>query len=312
MDTSVTVYFCKAFAYGNPPTKSSHMDDAHNSVDKQLVPRENGSQDVTTYNIEEVIGSVGEPLAANVWQWVHDIVGKGELQVVDTFFQTETGSYLIAPLAGTTPLKPGCCSLPFFGVEPALLDPVSGVEIKDHGREGVLTLKRPIPSMSRTVWKDHNRFMAVYYDPYAGFYFTGDGAMRHEDGYYWIQGRVDDVINVAAHRMSTAEIEAALLEHAVMAEVAVVGVPDDLTGQAVAAFVSLKSSLPEEEAIQIAKAQVSTSIGKFAAPKHVVVVQDLPKNRAGKIMRRLLRKIWCGEEEQLGDIYHDLGQSAVH
>jgi acetyl-CoA synthetase len=249
-----------------------------------------------------VVGSVGEPLAANVWQWVHDIVGKGEIHVVDTFFQTESGSYLIAPLAGTTPSKPGCCTLPFFGVEPVLLNPVTGAEITTSDVEGVLAIKRPIPSMSRTVWKDHERYMSVYYKPYPGYYFTGDGAIRDQDGYFWIQGRVDDVINVAAHRLSTAEIEAALLEHKVMAEVAVIGVPDDLTGQAVTAFVSLNQTVDAAEASQIAKDQVSFSIGKFASPKHVVVVQDLPKNRAGKIMRRLLRKIWCGEEDQLGDI----------
>ena len=249
-----------------------------------------------------VVGSVGEPLAANVWQWVHDVVGKGQVHVVDTFFQTESGSYLIAPLAGCTPSKPGCCTLPFFGVEPALLNPATGEEITAPGVEGVLTIKRPIPSMSRTVWRDHARFMTVYYDPYPGYYFTGDGAIRDQDGYFWIQGRVDDVINVAAHRLSTAEIEAALLEHEVMAEVAVVGVPDDLTGQAVTAFVSLNRHLGIAEAVRIAKDQVSVSIGKFASPKHVIVVQDLPKNRAGKIMRRLLRKIWCGEGDQLGDI----------
>ncbi|PIA94817.1 Acetyl-coenzyme A synthetase [Cercospora beticola] len=258
-----------------------------------------------------VVGSVGEPLAANVWQWVHDVVGRGQIHVVDTFFQTETGSYLIAPLAGTTPSKPGCCTLPFFGVEPALLNPATGVEIATPGIEGVLTIKRPIPSMSRTVWRDHNRFMNVYYNPYPGYYFTGDGAIRDQDGYFWIQGRVDDVINVAAHRLSTAEIEAALLEHAYMAEVAVVGVPDDLTGQAVTAFVSLNRSIDNAEAVRIAKEQVSTSIGKFASPKHVVVVQDLPKNRAGKIMRRLLRKIWCGEEDQLGDITTLVNPAAI-
>lgn len=264
-----------------------------------------GDQYVKSDAIEEhlrVVGSVGEPLAANVWQWVHDVVGRGQVHVVDTFFQTETGSYLIAPLAGTTPIKPGCCTLPFFGVEPALLDPSTGTEITAPGVEGVLTIKRPIPSMSRTVWRDHSRFMNVYYNPYPGYYFTGDGAIRDADGYFWIQGRVDDVINVAAHRLSTAEIEAALLEHKYMAEVAVVGVPDDLTGQAICAFVSLNKKIDTAEAIRIAKLQVSDSIGKFASPKHVVVVQDLPKNRAGKIMRRLLRKIWCGEEDQLGDI----------
>ena len=231
------------------------------------------------------------------------MVGKGELQVVDTFFQTESGSFLIAPLAGTTPMKPGCCTLLFFGVDAALLDPYTGNEIADPDTEGTFVLKHLIPSMARTIWRDHSRFMSVYYEPYPGYYFSGDGAIRDKDGYYWIRGRVDDVINVAAHRFSTAEIEAALPEHPGVAEVAVIGVPDELTGQAIAAFVSLKLVTGIQDAAAAAREQIARCIGKFAAPKHVVVLPglDLPKNRAGKIVRRLLRSIWGDEMHRVGD-----------
>ncbi|PPJ52841.1 hypothetical protein CBER1_11441 [Cercospora berteroae] len=247
-----------------------------------------------------VLGSVGEPLAANIWKWLHEVVGREAAQVVDTYFQTETGSHVLSAVAGVVPSKPGCCCLPFLGVEAAVLDPTTGKELPD-GSEGVLAIRKPTPSMCRTIWGDHARFASVYYRPYPGYYFTGDKAIRDHDGYYWIRGRTDDVINVSAHRLSTAEIEGALLEHPLFAEVAVIGVPDDLTGQAVAAFVSTK---PSDEPVDFAKeavAKVQQNIGKFAVPAHVIVVDDLPRTRSGKIMRRLLRKIWEGEEESLGD-----------
>ncbi|PSN60585.1 acetyl-coenzyme A synthetase [Corynespora cassiicola Philippines] len=247
-----------------------------------------------------VLGSVGEPLAANIWKWLHDVVGGGKAQVVDTFFQTETGSHVLSALAGVVPSKPGCCCLPFLGVEAAILDPITGKELPD-GAEGVLVIRKPTPSMCRTIWGDHARLAPVYYKPYPGYYFTGDKAIRDHDGYYWIRGRTDDVINVSAHRLSTAEIEGALLEHPLFAEVAVIGVPDDLTGQAVAAFLSTKPSNGPTDFSKEAIVKVQQSIGKFAVPAHVIVVDDLPRTRSGKIMRRLLRKIWEGEEESLGD-----------
>jgi len=250
-----------------------------------------------------VLGSVGEPIAAEVWKWYFDIVGKEEAHVVDTYWQTETGCHVITPLAGITPTKPGSASLPFFGIEPAIIDPVSGEEIEGNDVEGVLAFKQPWPSMTRTVWGDHKRYRDTYLNVYKGYYFTGDGAGRDHEGYYWIRGRVDDVVNVSGHRLSTAEIEAALIEHHAVAEAAVVGINDELTGQAVNAFVALKDG--QESKDQIKKdlvLQVRKSIGPFAAPKGIFIVDDLPKTRSGKIMRRILRKILSGEEDSLGDI----------
>ncbi|KAL4999666.1 acetyl-coenzyme a synthetase [Aspergillus recurvatus] len=250
-----------------------------------------------------VLGSVGEPIAAEVWKWYFEKVGKEEAHICDTYWQTETGSNVITPLAGITPTKPGSASLPFFGIEPAIIDPVSGEEISGNDVEGVLAFKQPWPSMARTVWGAHKRYMDTYLNVYKGYYFTGDGAGRDHEGYYWIRGRVDDVVNVSGHRLSTAEIEAALLEHTMVAEAAVVGIADELTGQAVNAFVSLKDG--NETNDQVRKdliLQVRKSIGPFAAPKAVFVVDDLPKTRSGKIMRRILRKILSGEEDSLGDI----------
>jgi acetyl-CoA synthetase len=192
--------------------------------------------------------------------------------------------------------------LPFFGIEPAIIDPVSGEEIHGNDVEGVLAFKKPWPSMARTVWGAHKRYMDTYLNVYKGYYFTGDGAGRDHEGYYWIRGRVDDVVNVSGHRLSTAEIEAALIEYHAVAEAAVVGVTDELTGQAVNAFVALKDG--HEHNDQIKKdlvLQVRKSIGPFAAPKAIYTVVDLPKTRSGKIMRRILRKILAGEEDQLGD-----------
>lgn len=250
-----------------------------------------------------VLGTVGEPIASEVWKWYYEVVGKSKRQILDTYWQTETGSHVITPLASVTPTKPGSASLPFFGIDPAIIDPVSGEEIHGNDVEGVLAFKQPWPSMTRTVFGAHKRYMETYLDVYKGYYFTGDGAGRDHEGYYWIRGRVDDVVNVSGHRLSTAEIEAALLEHHNVGEAAVVGVADELTGQSVNAFVSatgvseVTDALRKEFIMQVRK-----SIGPFAAPKQVYVVPDLPKTRSGKIMRRILRKILAGEEDQLGDI----------
>jgi len=250
-----------------------------------------------------VLGSVGEPIAAEVWKWYFEVVGKEEAQIVDTYWQTETGSNVITPLAGVTPTKPGSASLPFFGIEPAIIDPVSGEEKFGNDVEGVLAFKQAWPSMCRTVYGAHKRYMDTYLNVYKGYYFTGDGAGRDHEGFYWIRGRVDDVVNVSGHRLSIAEIEAALLEHHSIAEAAVVGVNDELTGQAVHAFVALKEGNEASEALRKEFVmQVRRSIGPFAAPKQIHTIPDLPKTRSGKIMRRILRKILAGEEDQLGDI----------
>lgn len=265
-----------------------------------------------------VLGSVGEPIAMEVWKWYHQIVGKEEAHIVDTYWQTETGSHVITPLGGITPTKPGSASFPFFGIDPAIIDPISGQEIDGNDVEGVLAFKQSWPSMARSVLGDHRRYMDTYLNVYKGYYvsaigvalenllktfqFTGDGAGRDHEGYYWIRGRVDDVVNVSGHRLSTAEIEAALIEDSSVAEAAVVGVNDEMTGQAVNAFVSLNNNSQGNDAKKRELVmQVRKSIGPFAAPKAIFIVDDLPKTRSGKIMRRLLRKILSGEEDSLGD-----------
>ncbi|KAH7198329.1 uncharacterized protein B0J16DRAFT_330240 [Fusarium flagelliforme] len=261
--------------------------------------------DPVNHNTESlrVLGSVGEPIAPEIWKWYYDIIGKGNCHIVDTYWQTETGSHVVTPLAGVTPTKPGAACLPFFGIDAVLIDPVSGVELPGNGVEGVLAFKSSWPSMARTVYGDHQRFEETYLKVYPGYYFTGDGAARDEDGYFWIRGRVDDVINVSGHRLSTAEIEAAMVEHSAVAESAVVGVADEVTGQSVIAFVCLKEAFRANQVEVHAelRLQVRNSIGPFAAPKKIFMVADLPKTRSGKIMRRVLRKIVMGEQDQLGD-----------
>ncbi|KAF8466236.1 hypothetical protein BDZ91DRAFT_658247 [Kalaharituber pfeilii] len=259
-----------------------------------------------------ILGSVGEPIAEDVWKWYHEKVGREECHVVDTYWQTETGSHIITPLGGCTPTKPGSASLPFFGIEPAIVDPISKKELIGNDVEGVLAIKQPWPSMARTVWRSHTRYMDTYFNVYKGYYFTGDGAGRDHEGYYWIRGRVDDVVNVSGHRLSTAEIEAALIHHSAVAEAAVVGTADELTGQAVNVFVSLKDGHKNSsEMRKDLTMQVRKSIGPFAAPKAVYIVDDLPKTRSGKIMRRILRNILSGEEDQLGDTSTLSNPSAV-
>lgn len=267
-----------------------------------------GAQYVEPFDLSSirVLGSVGEPIAAEVWEWYNENVGRGKAHICDTYWQTETGSHIITPLAGVSPTKPGSASFPFFGIDPVIMDPVSGEEITTPAAEGVLAVRSPWPSMARSIWNDYNRFKDTYTNPYPGHYFTGDGAARDKEGFYWILGRVDDVVNVSGHRLSTAEIEAAIIENKHVAESAVVGFPDELTGSAVAAFVSLKDKeLSDEGALAIKKELVFTvrkEIGPFAAPKLILLVNDLPKTRSGKIMRRILRKILAGEEDQLGDV----------
>ncbi|WP_103103060.1 acetate--CoA ligase [Pseudomonas sp. LFM046] len=247
-----------------------------------------------------LLGSVGEPINPEAWEWYYHVVGDCRCPIVDTWWQTETGSILITPLPGATPLKPGSATRPFFGVQPALLDE-KGKEIEGAG-SGVLAIKASWPSQIRSVYGDHKRMIDTYFAAYPGYYFTGDGARRDEDGYYWITGRVDDVINVSGHRIGTAEVESALVLHDSVAEAAVVGYPHDVKGQGIYAFVTpMKGLEPSEELKKELLALVSKEIGSFAKPELIQWAPGLPKTRSGKIMRRILRKIACNELENLGD-----------
>ncbi|KAG0763254.1 hypothetical protein G6F57_009179 [Rhizopus arrhizus] len=249
-----------------------------------------------------VIGSVGEPINPEAWEWYYDKVGKRQCAVVDTYWQTETGSIIITPLPGATATKPGSATFPFFGINPVILDPTTGAELQGNDVTGVLGISQPWPSMARSVYNNHYRYLDTYLNPYKGYYFTGDGATRDKDGYIWIRGRVDDVINVSGHRLSTAEIESALILHHSVAEAAVVGGNDDLTGQCIHAFTTLKPNIEDSEGLEKELAlQVRKVIGPFATPKRIYVISDLPKTRSGKIMRRILRKIVNGEHDSLGD-----------
>ncbi|GAA5795343.1 acetyl-coenzyme A synthetase [Helicostylum pulchrum] len=250
-----------------------------------------------------VIGSVGEPINPEAWEWYNEKVGKGQCAVVDTYWQTETGSIIVTPLPGAMATKPGSATFPFFGIKPIILDPTTGVELLGNDVTGVLAISQAWPSMARTVYNNHHRYLDTYLHPYKGTYFTGDGATRDKDGYIFIRGRVDDVINVSGHRLSTAEIESALILHHSVAEAAVVGGQDDLTGQCIHAFACLKPNIEDSDGLdKELSLQVRKVIGPFATPKRIYVVNDLPKTRSGKIMRRILRKIVNGEQDSLGDI----------
>ena len=250
-----------------------------------------------------ILGTVGEPINPEIWQWYHDTVGEERCDIVDTWWQTETGGHLITPIPGVTPTKPGSATLPFFGVQPIIVNPENGVELKGNGVEGALCIKASWPGQARTLYKDHSRFVETYFTQYPGYYFTGDGCRRDEDGYYWITGRIDDVLNVSGHRLGTAEIESALMEHADVAEAAVVGIPHDIKGTGVYAYVILFEEKPvTKELTDAIKEVVREKIGRFAAPDTIHVTKGLPKTRSGKVMRRILRKVASGEYEGLGDI----------
>ena len=248
-----------------------------------------------------ILGTVGEPINPEAWNWYDEVVGKGRCPIVDTWWQTETGAHMLTPLPGATPLKPGSATKPFFGVQPCLLDD-QGNEIDGNPAEGNLAIKHPWPSMMRTVYGDHKRFFETYFAMFPGYYFTGDGARRDADGYYWITGRVDDVLNVSGHRLGTAEIESALVLHEKVAEAAVVGYPHDLTGQGIYAYVTLMAG---EEGTDELKAElvklVRNEIGPIAKVNLIQWAPGLPKTRSGKIMRRILRKIAANEIDALGD-----------
>ena len=249
-----------------------------------------------------ILGTVGEPINPEAWEWYNKVVGKGKCPIVDTWWQTETGGILITPLPGATATKPGSATTPFFGIKPVIIDPKTGQELIGNNVEGVLAFKDSWPSQMRTVYGDHDRFIKTYFSDFKGYYFSGDGCKRDKDGYYWITGRVDDVLNVSGHRMGTAEIESALVSHPLVSESAVVGYPHKIKGQGIYAFVTLmvgKNSTPE--LTQELEAWVRKEIGPIAKPDYIQWSPNLPKTRSGKIMRRILRKIAENKYEDLGD-----------
>lgn len=247
-----------------------------------------------------LLGSVGEPINPEAWEWYYHVVGNESCPIVDTWWQTETGAIMITPLPGVTALKPGSATLPFFGVRPALLD-ADGKEL-EGAAQGNLVLCQSWPSQIRSVFGDHQRCIDTYFTAYKGYYFTGDSALRDEDGYYWVTGRVDDVINVSGHRLGTAEIESALVLHPKVAEAAVVGFPHDIKGQGIYAYVTPMAGVKDSDELheELVK-YVASEIGAFAKPEHIQFAPGLPKTRSGKIMRRILRKIAANELENLGD-----------
>ena len=249
-----------------------------------------------------ILGTVGEPINPQAWNWYNEVVGGGRCPIVDTWWQTETGGHLMTPLPGAHAMKPGSAMKPFFGIEPVILEPTTGEEIKGNPAEGVLCIKDSWPGQMRTVWGDHERFQKTYFADYKGYYFTGDGAKRDEDGDYWITGRVDDVINVSGHRMGTAEVESALIAHQKVAEAAVVGYPHDIKGQGIYCYVTLMNGEePTEELRKELRIWVRTEIGPIASPDVIQWAPGLPKTSSGKIMRRILRKIAENDTGSLGD-----------
>ena len=250
-----------------------------------------------------VIGTVGEPINPEAWNWYSRVVGGDRCDVVDTWWQTETGGHMITPIPGTTQTKPGSAMKPFFGVQPVVLDPANGQEIKTNEAEGVLCLKESWPGQMRTVFGDHQRFLDTYFTQYPGYFLTGDGCRRDADGDYWITGRVDDVLNVSGHRMGTAELESALVAHPKVAEAAVVGCPHPIKGQGIYAYVTLKASITASEGLRAELLDwVAREISPIAKPDRIQWAPGLPKTRSGKIMRRILRKIAEDEVDALGDI----------
>jgi len=240
-----------------------------------------------------LLGSVGEPINPEAWLWYHRMIGKKKCPIVDTWWQTETGSIMITPLPGVTPCKPGSATLPFFGIVPKVVDD-KGKEMP-KGEGGKLIIEKPWPSMLRTLWGDDKRFQETYFSEYPGLYFTGDGAMQDKDGYFWIIGRIDDVLNISGHRLGTAEVESAMAAHPKVAEAAAIGRPDELKGQSLVVFVTLKSGYePTDELKEELRAHVGKEIGAIAKPDVVRFAAGLPKTRSGKIMRRILKEIAGG------------------
>jgi len=263
-----------------------------------------GDEPVTSRDLSSLrlLGTVGEPIKEPEWMWYHNIVGKGKCPIVDTWWQTETGGILITPLPGATPTKPGSATNPFFGIHPVLLTE-DGQEIEGNDVQGLLAIKESWPGQMRTLYGDHQRFIETYFSQVPGYYFTGDGARRDEDGYYWITGRVDDVLNISGHRIGTAEVEGAIGKASGVAEAAVVGFPHDIKGQGIYAFVTLMTGVAENEEVNTGILEsVKKDIGPHAKPDKIQYTPALPKTRSGKIMRRILRKIAEGDTGNMGDI----------
>jgi acetyl-CoA synthetase len=250
----------------------------------------------------KLLGTVGEPINPEAWNWYNDVVGKGNCPIVDTWWQTETGGHLLTPLPGATTTKPGSATNPFFGVQPVILDPTTGAELTSTEAEGVLCIKDSWPGQMRTVYGDHDRFVKTYFSDFKGYYFSGDGCRRDADGYYWITGRVDDVLNVSGHRMGTAEVESALVAHPKVSEAAVVGYPHDIKGQGIYCYVTLMAGEVSSEELRLElRSWVRKEIGPIASPDLIQWAPGLPKTRSGKIMRRILRKIAENDYGALGD-----------
>ncbi len=269
---------------------------------RALMGKGNGFVEAADLSSLKVLGTVGEPINPEAWNWYNEVVGKGTCPIVDTWWQTETGGHLITPLPGATATKPGSATLPFFGVQPVILEPNTGEEMTETATEGVLCIRDSWPGQMRTVYGDHARFVSTYFEQYKGYYFTGDGCRRDEDGYYWITGRVDDVINVSGHRMGTAEVESALVAHPKVSEAAVVGYPHEIKGQGIYCYVTLMGGEAESEELRKELREwVGTEIGPIAKPDVIQWAPGLPKTRSGKIMRRILRKIAENDFGSLGD-----------
>lgn len=267
-----------------------------------------GTEFVDKYDLSclRVLGTVGEPINPAAWTWYFKNVGKERCAIIDTYWQTETGGIIVTPLPGATPLKPGSATLPFFGIDLEVLDPQSGKVIpfvEGEESSGVLCVKSPWPSMTRTVFNNHERYMNTYLKPYPGYYFTGDGVTRDKEGFFFVTGRVDDVLNVSGHRIGSAEIESALVAYDAVAEAACVGFPHEVKGEGIACYVILKIGFEEDEdLLKALKNQIRAVIGPFASPDYIIVSPALPKTRSGKLMRRVLRKLISLEHDQLGDV----------
>jgi len=251
----------------------------------------------------KVLGSVGEPINPEAWRWYYENIGRNKVTIVDTYWQTETGGHIVTNIPGVTPMKPGSCTLPMYGIDTVVLDATTGVILEENDIEGVLAIRQPWPGMARTCLGDHRRYMSTYLDPYPGYYFTGDTVYRDKDGFIFVTGRCDDVLNVSGHRIGTAEVESALVAHPLVAQAAVVGKAHPIKGQAICSFVTLIEGEDEtEQLIKELVQEVRKGVGPFAQPDVIIVTPSLPMTRSGKIMRRILRKIVAGEADQLGDV----------
>jgi acetyl-CoA synthetase len=247
-----------------------------------------------------ILATVGEPINPEAWMWYYNVIGKGKCPIIDTYWQTETGGFMLTPLPGATPIKPGSATMPFFGIDPAIIRE-DGTPC-DVNEGGYLVIKKPWPGLMRSVYGDAARFKSTYFARFPGVYTTGDGARKDEDGYYWLMGRIDDVIKVSGHRIGTAEVESAFVAHPSVAEAAVVGMPHPIKGEGIYAFVTLKSGVPKTEELKKELiAWVRKQIGPLASPDKIQFADGLPKTRSGKIMRRILTKISAGDVTNLGD-----------